>query len=198
MSPIKQVLFEVNRGMTDKTPVLVYPWEVPLLEDIHGEGNVTEVTHAETLKLIKRTKVDEPHRTRIELAEGQVRESPYYDPLDDIAAEYGRMQAKYGMHPSIEMTIVEHVYGRLASGQFEAAVLECVPEEDRDGREVTIVTASSVETLSGAEVRAELDKRHVKFKRTSSLSALKQQLEEVLQNEFERAQSGEGKKKKAA
>ncbi len=40
------------------------------------------------------------------------------DPED----EYNRLQRVYGMHPKIELTMVEHIYGRFSENRFERAL----------------------------------------------------------------------------
>jgi hypothetical protein len=39
----KRVVAIVDRGMTDKTAVLVWSHEIPILEEVHGEGAITLV-----------------------------------------------------------------------------------------------------------------------------------------------------------
>jgi hypothetical protein len=180
---IPQVLVTVRRGLTDSTPVMVYPWEVPILEIIHGEGNIIEENNAETERWLKRTGVNVPRDTVVELHAGGTKVTEAYDPSIDIAAEFLRMQQKYGMHADMPQSNVEFVYGALKTGQFEAAVLENLPEELRAGREARILREGGAEQLSGAQVRAALDQRKVPFKRTASLSTLRALLNAELEEE---------------
>lgn len=190
---IPQILVIVRRGITDSTPVLVYPWEVPILEIVHGEGNVEEAGGAETERWLERTGVHQPRDTVIEMHGGgeQVRES--YDPTVDIAAEYGRMGEKYGMHSEVAVANVEYVYGQFKTGQFEAAVLENIPDSMRAGREAAIMNAGGADQLTGAQVRSALDSRKIKYKRTGSLSSLRQLLNQAIDQEREKLSSGNKK-----
>lgn len=40
----KRIVAVVSRGMTDKTPVVVWEHEIPILEAIHGDQSVTKLT----------------------------------------------------------------------------------------------------------------------------------------------------------
>lgn len=182
---ITQVLVTVRRGLTDSTPVLVYPWEVPILERIHGEGNVNEENTKETERWLRLTGVNQPSDTVKETHGGQIKTIPAYDPSIDIAAEYMRMVNKYGMDPDRPMPVVEFCYGLARSGQFEAAVLENIPEELRAGRVARILREGGADSLSGAEIRSALDQRKIVFKRTASLSTLRSLLNDALGEEIE-------------
>lgn len=191
---ITQVLVRVRRGITDDTPTLVFPWEVPILEAVHGEGNVIEADERETMKWLEMTGVHQPKDTTMELHGGSKKVIEMYDPSMDIGSEYVRLQNKYGMHFEKPIFYVEDVYGPLRNGQFEAAVLENIPEGAREGRMTRILAEGGADTMNGAQVRAALDLRKIKYKRTGSLTSLRALLDEHL--DHERAQLA--KKQKAA
>lgn len=188
---IPQVLVTVRRGLTDNTPSLVYPWEVPILEVIHGEGNVVENDHAETEKWLRLTGVNQPKDSEYEMLSGAKKTTEAYDPSMDIAAEYMRMEQKFGRHAEMPQSNVENVYGPLKNGQFEAAVLENLPEELRAGREAKILREGGAEQLSGAQIRSALDARGIKYRRTGNRSTLAALLNNALDLEREQL-VGEG------
>ena len=115
----RRVMAHVKRGLTDETAVVVWQHEIPILEEIHGEGNVSEVT-AEAAKGLdagyKAKKGDLmklPPSVSIGLGE-------VFD--GEPAVEYERLVQLYGMHPKVEMPMVEKVYGRFKEGKFSAII----------------------------------------------------------------------------
>jgi len=123
----RRIFMNVKRGMTDDTAVCVFPWEKPLLEEIHGQ-NATVVTinemcdtsgvaRVEKVKFASRpledggfTKADYAPDLRAQL-EAMAEVPDDEDPLHNLDAEFGRMVEKYGMHPEVKATVVEKVYG---------------------------------------------------------------------------------------
>lgn len=183
---IPQILVNVRRGLTDNTATLVYPWEVPILEIVHGEGNVVQDETKESARWLKITEVNIPKDTILETVQGdKLKPAMAFDPSVDIQAEYMRMVGKYGMHAEVRMPNVEYVYGQFKTGQFEAAVLENLPEELREGREARILQENGAEGLNGAQVRAALHSRKIKFKQTASMSTLRALLNDALDEERE-------------
>lgn len=60
---------------------------------------------------------------RIPLAELIAQQLRLNEPFDgDPEDEYNRLQRLYGMHPKIEISMVEHIYGRMSEGRFEKAL----------------------------------------------------------------------------
>lgn len=106
----------------------IYEHEKALLEELHGAGNVVEFT---------------AYKTRLA---GKNEQSMYHEQTDeavvfpvveiDEAAEYGRLEAKYGMHPDIPNTTISEVYGRynmhgLANfGEKEYKGIDAIPEHE--------------------------------------------------------------------
>lgn len=119
---LKRVFMTIKRGMTDDTPVCVYPWEKPILEEIHG-GNAVEVSIDEMCSLkgaSKIVKVKLKHKESEEAPSmrdqyiAMTRVDPDSNPLNDPEGEFGRLQALYGMHNEVNMTNVEKVFGNFA------------------------------------------------------------------------------------
>lgn len=114
------VLIKVE--MTTHTPRVIWAHEKPILEELHGEDNVQEVSLE---------KLDEGYTDKVSPAlllhnKKQDRTMPPSQTLGigfvflgDAASEYSRLVDAYGKHPDIDMSIVEKVYGRYQSGQFE-------------------------------------------------------------------------------
>lgn len=117
----RRVLVLVKREQTTATPRIVWRHEVPILEAIHGEGNVTDVDRAT---------LDEGFSTRVQpdMLPYNKRQDGHAKPSEtaglDFAfignpeAEYERLQAVYGKHPEVNQTWVENIFGRFKSGLF--------------------------------------------------------------------------------
>lgn len=159
MSKLKRIIVKIKRGVTDDTPVIVWPWEKPLIEEIHG-GNSVEInvddmvklTGAKSVKTIKmQEREDKDGKTVQAIAAPSPRDSilkmldvdPENDPLDDPAQEWARMVQFYGMHPAIQISVVEKVYSNerlfrqcmrdFAAGrvpEFLADMDEAIEDED--------------------------------------------------------------------
>lgn len=116
----------ITRDPMEKIPVIVPAHEVPILEDVHGQEAVSElkITPKEA-KLLE--KQDAELRERIE-RDRQTKaedEGTDYEPMTDrelVGAEHVRLEMKYGMHPELKMSHVEHVYGRVTTGALQAAL----------------------------------------------------------------------------
>jgi hypothetical protein len=73
----KRILAIVSRGMTDKTPVIVWDHETPILEAIHGEGAVMIVPHddladrVEAIIVRGTTRLIDPKSPNIKLVKGE-------------------------------------------------------------------------------------------------------------------------------
>lgn len=132
----RRVAVLIDRGMTDKTPRVVWQHELPILEAVFGEGKVTP---------IESDKLDEGHNPRPspDMLVHNKRQDAIRAPsvnvgighvfVGDPRAEYDRLGAVYGRHPDIDMLAVEHVYGRFQGGRFAEMVgepeLEDLPDD---------------------------------------------------------------------
>jgi hypothetical protein len=124
-----RMLVLVKRDMTNHTPKVIWAHELPLLEEIHGEGNI-EVTDASVL--------DDGYSEKISpaLLVHNKKQDPVPRPSEThglgylfIGAremEYQRLTEIYGRCADENMPVVEKVYGRFRAGDF--ARLTPVPE----------------------------------------------------------------------
>lgn len=118
----RRIFVTVQRGMTDKTPVCVYPWELDLLQHIHGES-VEEVTIEAMCDLSDAAKVEKQKLKKLPGAQQQYAPDmraqleamayvdPEEDPANDPAAEYNRLIEKYGMDKDFPVPVVERIFG---------------------------------------------------------------------------------------
>jgi len=118
----RRIIMTVHRGPMDATAVIVYPWEKPLLEEIHpggaNEKTITELCNLHNPVSVKRQKLPYGAEANKEYApdmreqlELMCRVDPEDDPTRDPEGEFSRLAAKYGMHPEVKMLTVEKVYG---------------------------------------------------------------------------------------
>ena len=124
-----RVFVNVNRGIMDSTAVCVFPWEVLLLEEIHGEQaqmtnpeEMSAIRGARSIKAIKmpyNEEADPVLPLKEELIARQ-RVAPGDDPLHDPASEYERLVSLYGMDKELPMPVVKKVYG--SPSQFAQSV----------------------------------------------------------------------------
>jgi hypothetical protein len=199
---LKRIFMTIRRGMTDKTAVCVFPWERPLIEEIHGasaevisidemcsEEGVKSVQSARKAVGLKMTRVGVDGReikadVGLDLRgqlEAQARVAEEDDPTDNAMGEYGRMVDKYGMHPKVDMPVVERVYGgervfRKCLREFAAGR---TPEFLDDGGAQAEPSDEEVE-MSRDELKRKLRDRGIPFKE----NALQHVLERLL-NEHE-------------
>jgi hypothetical protein len=89
---------------------------VAILEEIHGDGNITVIDDVED---ILDNSITKDRRQQIDyiVKANHIGEDFAGDPSD----EYQRMVAKYGMHTEVRMTNVEKVYGPYRDGHFKKA-----------------------------------------------------------------------------
>lgn len=124
----KRVLVIVDRSMTDKTPKLVWEHEKRLLEEVHGCSVV---------------EVDPSTLDAMPMDHYGIGEEFKCASIED---EYFRLANVYGMHPQIQISIVEHVYGRLEEGRFEKALgKDPVAKDEFDLKSTSSMLMDSVE-----------------------------------------------------
>lgn len=122
----RRVLVTVKRDMTEVTPRVVWQHEIPLLAEIHGEGNVNEVDDISSLDdgyTPKATAAMLIHNKRMDtLAKPSESVGIGFVFFGDSRAEYERLAECYGRHREVDMPVVEKVYGRMQEGRFAAVV----------------------------------------------------------------------------
>jgi hypothetical protein len=82
----------------------VPPWEIAVLREVHGDGNVNMLREEEAIE----------HAQRLNIMDDAE--------IEDIPTEYERLAVLYGLHRDVKITNVEKVYGPLSDGRFERAV----------------------------------------------------------------------------
>lgn len=136
---MRKIFMLIQRGITDRTPVCVWPWEKPILEEIHG-GNAVEVSLDELCDLRGAVKVEKQKTITRGLGldgkqvrseevpsmrtqyEAMLQVDPDANPLDDPESEFMRLEATYGMHLRVNLSNAEKVYGSV--GNFRRAMRE--------------------------------------------------------------------------
>jgi hypothetical protein len=130
----RRVLVNVNRDMTTATTRPVWEHEIPILQLIFGEDEVT-VVDPKTL--------DEGYKQKAspDLLIHNKTQDAFPRPSESIglghvfvgspAVEYERLVSAYGRHKDVPISNAEHVYGRFQEGRFAAvtggATLEDLP-----------------------------------------------------------------------
>lgn len=188
----KRIFVTVKRGPMDATAVCVFPWEMQILQHIHG-SDVKEVSidelcsmdgalKVEKLKAKREgAKLDAPDmRQQLEI---MVYVDPDSDPAEDPAGEYNRLSMLYGMDADLPMTNVARLFGEFHSGGFEKLLAGFAKQRAPKPR---IVQAreegldNAPEKLSVAELRDALDVRSVKWAPVDNKAVLVKKLEEAL------------------
>jgi len=187
------VFVTVTRGMTDKTAVCVFPWEMDVLALVHGqeikEVSIDEMCNMQGAVKVEKQKLKKLPGLRAEYAPG-LREQleamcyvdPDEDPANDPAAEYNRLAEKYGMDKELPITCVTRVYGEFTSGAFTAMLKKHA--EDSMPRPAVLEAADEGKApgeMSRAELREALTARGVEWKVTEGKAALVAKLEAVLE-----------------
>lgn len=128
----RRVLVTIRRDQTATTPRVIWQHELPILEEMFGEGNVA---------VVEPTTLDEGYnpRTSRELLIYNKEQDKILPPSEtanigfvftgDPQAEFQRLVAAYGMHVEDRVSNAEKVYGRFQDGKF-AAVLGTASLED--------------------------------------------------------------------
>lgn len=200
-----RIFMTINRGITDETPVCVYPWERPLLEEIHGAGaqpvSIEEMCSMKGVKSVAEIKLpsggerETPNgeQAKVERAPGlreqlvaMTRVAPENDPANDVDTEWGRLLERYGMHPKVEMPVVEKVYGSLPAfrkvvrayrGSTPPRVDPIEGMEDA-GAAPDVSDELAPADMSVPQLKAALGARDIEYKK----SAKREELEELLTN----------------
>lgn len=160
----RRIAVEIRRDQTTATPRIVWQHEVPILQLIHGEDEVREVS-AEQLDegYAPKPSADllpfNKQQDRLPKPSEAARLGWVFTGSAD--GEYERLKGAYGRHLEVNQPNVENVYGRFSSGEFSRLIgrptLEDLPVDQlRDlclnwGHPMPIATAdSSVEDQKAA------------------------------------------------
>lgn len=177
----RRIFVTVTRGMTDKTAVCIFPWEKPILEQIHG-GDVAEVSIEEMCSLKGAIKIEKNAHKRSdgvqseaapslkEQLEAMVIVPEDEDPANDAAAEYSRLVDKYGLDKEIPLPVVTRVYGEFNSGAFEARLKQ---ELGKKAAKTERRFAKSIEDMTINELRTELRKAEIDYPQNGKLADLR-------------------------
>lgn len=123
----RRVLVNIKRDMTEITPKVVWQHEIPILQELHGESEVTEVPIA-TLDEGYTAKVrpemlpynktmDTPARPSTVMGLG-------FAFIGNAEIEWQRLADVYGRHPETPILMVEKIYGRAQEGRLAALLGE--------------------------------------------------------------------------
>ena len=186
----KRIFAVIGRGMTDKTAVCVFPWELPILQLVHGQ-EVVERSIDEMVSMdgaIKTEKVKQKISAVVPPSLRQQYEimayvDPDEDPANDPAGEYQRMVDKYGMDKELPIPCVTRVFGEFQSGAFAAALEKHIGDsaakptylratEEGLGKEPSKMTAK--------ELRDALSERGIEWSASEGKADLVAKLEEAL------------------
>lgn len=182
---MEKVFMLIQRGLTDKTPVCVWPWEQPILEEIHG-GNAVAVTIDEMCDLKTPVKVKEiklRHSTEKipglrQQLEAMVKINPEANPLDDPEAEYARLENCYGRHLQVNLPNVTKVYGSI--GNFRRAMRDYangrVPDFLDVAGPIEVPGEKKTADMTDAEIRAVLKEKKIPVPKNAD----REDLEELL------------------
>lgn len=186
---MKRIFVQVSRGMTDKTAVCVFPWEMAILSQIHG-GDVEEVSidsmcalkgavkvQKNTYKRAYGTDGDPPPEVAPSLRkqlEAMAHVPDDESPVADPESEYGRLADKYGFDKEMPIPVVTRVYGEFMSGAFTAALKQAAESQvDQPSSKPD----KPIAEMSINEVRAELSKHGIDYEKTATKAELVDQLE---------------------
>lgn len=121
----RRVLVNIRRDQTATTPRVVWQHEIPILEQIFGDGNVQEVAPAT---------LDEGYSTKQtpDMLVHNKKQDPIKRPSESLSlgwvfvgnpqTEYERLCSAYGRHTEMPVPNCEHVYGRFQAGNFARLV----------------------------------------------------------------------------
>jgi hypothetical protein len=133
----QRVIVNITRDMTAVTPKIVWQHEIPILEEIFGDGAVKDVTASS---------LDEGYSGKISpelLAYNKLQDKILppssavglgYVFAGDPEAEYDRLASVYGRHKDENVLIVEKIYGRFQSGKFTEVVSGATFEDMPDAQ----------------------------------------------------------------
>lgn len=193
-----RIFMTIQRGTMDKTAVCVFPWERPILEEIHGGGaEVVGIEDMASLKGASKVVTVKLRNPKAELApdlKEQLQAMAQVDretnPFNNLEEEFNRLAQKYGMHPEVKMPVVEKVYGSLANFRVTVRAYRAdtppkddpmYPEtdlsDDAGGEEASDLAPSD---MTVPQLKTALDARGVDYPKTAKREVLEALLVEQL------------------
>lgn len=156
-----RVLVNITRDQTSSTPRVVWLHEIPVLEAMFGEGNVKHIDPAlldEGFSAKPSADLLPFNKKQDALLPPSMTQGLGFVFIGDKGTEFQRMADAYGMHPEIKESMVEHVYGRLATGRFSALLGSPTMADlpDAQVRELCAAYGASGEDLAAAKTTEEL------------------------------------------
>ncbi|APW37156.1 hypothetical protein RD110_08055 [Rhodoferax koreense] len=163
----RRILVNVFQGPMLSTPVVIWQHELPILEEIHGEGNIkpVDIEKLDEGYSAKASPVNLPYnKTQEAFSKPSTNLCLGYVFSGDAGIEYQRLADVYGKHREDNVSNVEKVYGRLQSGQFASLVgvprLADLPEAQLRGLILAYGYAPDVHKEASAEEKREaIEKR---------------------------------------
>jgi hypothetical protein len=121
----RRVLVNVRRDVYTTSSQIVWQHEIPILEEIHGEGNVTEVDPAcmdEGYQARPAPELLPINKTQDQIAKPSTTQGIGYVFFGSAQIEYARLAGAYGRHMDKPLPNVEVIYGRYQDGNFQKVV----------------------------------------------------------------------------
>lgn len=118
-----RMFMTIQRGTMDKTAVCIFPWERPLLEEIHGGGaqvvTIDEMASTKGASKIVEIALKNPEAEHAPSLRDQLiamtRVARDENPFNNLDEEFNRLFDKYGKHPTVDMAVAEKVFGSAAN-----------------------------------------------------------------------------------
>lgn len=186
----RRVFVTVSRGMTDKTAVCVFPWEIDILALVHGQA-IEEVSIEQMCDLKAPMKVEKLKLKHTEHPAPDLRAQleimayvdPDEDPANDPAGEYERLAMKYGMDKELPIACVTRVFGEFSSEAFTARLQKFA--KDRQPKPNALKAADEglnkePKDMTVGELRAALKERGQKWNIREGQAVLAERLEAAL------------------
>lgn len=121
----RRVLVNIKRDMTTSTPTVIWQHEIPVLQAMFGEDEVTVLDPATLDEGYRPKPAPEMlvhNKNQEQIPKPSESQGIGFVFVGSPDVEYQRLAAAYGWHPEIKVTMVEHVYGRFQEGRFTDVV----------------------------------------------------------------------------
>lgn len=118
----RRVLVIIAKDNLTKTPRVVWQHEIPILEEVFGEGNCEPGNVAamnEGFNPRASSELKPFNKSQENFLPPSETASIGYVFIGDASAEFARLIAVYGRHPDENVSFAERVYGRFNDGKFK-------------------------------------------------------------------------------